>query len=69
MSATFRSRLLTAIVVAAAVLVFYLGFRDNVERSRSACIGRGGEVVLDLDERGVSLIQWCVLPDGTRERI
>jgi len=69
MSRTVRSRILTALAIAGAVLVWYVLISGNAQRARSACTDRGGELVLDLDERGVSYVQWCVLPDGTRERI
>jgi hypothetical protein len=68
-SATLRSRILTAVGIAAAVLLWYAITSGRVERVRTACTDRGGQVVLDLDERGVTFVQWCVLPDGTRERI
>lgn len=61
--------MLTAVVVAVAVLLWYGLTSGRVERARASCIDRGGQVTLDLDERGVSYVQWCVLPDGTRERI
>ena len=69
MFATVRSRVLTALAIVAAVVLWYAIVTPRVERSRAACVDRGGSVVLDLDERGVSYVQWCVLPDGTRERI
>lgn len=64
-----RTGLLTAVAIAAAVLVWYVLISSNVLRARTSCTDRGGELVLDLDERGVSYVQWCVLPTGTRERI
>jgi hypothetical protein len=68
-SPTIRSRVLTAVVVVVAVLLWYGLTSGRVERARTSCTDRGGQVTLDLDERGVSYVQWCVLPDGTRERI
>jgi hypothetical protein len=68
-SATVRTRLLTAAAIVAAVVIWYVLTHDRVERARASCLDRGGEVLLDLDARGVTLVQWCVLPDGTRELI
>lgn len=68
-SSTLRSRLLTAVAIAAAVLVWYGLISAQAQRARTSCTERGGALVLDLDERGVSYVQWCVLPNATRERI
>jgi hypothetical protein len=68
-SATLRTGLLTAAAIVAAVMIWYSLTHDRVERARASCRDRGGEVVLDLDERGVTFVQWCVLPSGTRELI
>lgn len=64
-----RFWLATAVLVAAAVLLWYAIFSGVVAKARTTCVDRGGVVVFDLDERGVSLVQYCDLPDGTRERI
>ena len=69
MSTTLRTPLLTAAAIVAAVVIWYSLTHDRVERARASCLDRGGEVVLDLDARGVTFVQWCVLPDGTRELI
>ena len=69
MSATLRTGLITAAAIGAAVLIWYAIVHGKVEQSRASCMDRGGQVVLDLDQRGVTYVQWCVLPDGTRELI
>ena len=69
MSAKLRTPLLTAAAIVAAVLIWYALIHGRVERTRASCIDRGGALLIDLDERGVSYVQWCVLPDGTRELI
>ncbi|HET7182770.1 MAG TPA: hypothetical protein VFI15_11100 [Candidatus Limnocylindrales bacterium] len=66
---TLRSRIVLPIAIAAAVVVWFLIISSSVERARAACIDRGGQITLDLDERGVSYVQWCVVPGATRERI
>ena len=69
MSATLRTGVLTAAATVVAVLIWYAIVHGKVEQSRASCMDRGGEVMLDLDQRGVSYVQWCVMPDGTRELI
>ena len=69
MWASLRTGVLTAAAIVAAVLIWFAIIHARVERSRASCVERGGEVVLDLDARGVTYVQWCVLPDGTRELI
>jgi putative hemolysin len=60
---------LTVAAIVAAVLIWYAMIHGRVDRARASCVERGGEVVVDLDARGVTYVQWCVLPDGTRELI
>jgi len=59
----------TAVLVVAAVLLWYVVVSGPVARAKAGCVDRGGQIVLDLDERGISLVQYCALPDGSRERI
>lgn len=68
-SGTLRSRLATAIAIVAAVVLWYALVSGKVQHARTSCTDRGGVLLLDLDERGAMIVQWCILPDGTRERI
>jgi putative hemolysin len=67
--ATIRARLLTVLAIVAAIAMWYGIVAPRAHQVRASCTDRGGALVFDLDERGVSLVQWCVLPDGSRQRI
>ena len=64
-----RSKLLTTAVVVVALLLGFAMFRDEVEDSREECTARGGRVVIESNGEAQGFGHFCVLPDGTRERL
>jgi hypothetical protein len=62
-----RSRFLTVVVVAAAIVIGYLLFSGRVQKAREACEARGGQVVIASDAHSIG--QYCVMPNGSREPI
>jgi putative hemolysin len=69
MPTRIRSGLLTAVVVAAALLLGYVIFRDDVDAARASCLERGGAIVVETDTRTGGLAYVCALPNGDRERL
>ena len=57
----------TALAIAAAILLVVGTFGDDLQRARQACVARGGEVVIQSGP--LSIGQYCVLPNGTKEPV
>ena len=55
---------LSALAIAAAILIVVGMFGDDLARARKSCVDRGGEVVIQSDPQSIG--QFCVLPNGDR---
>lgn len=58
-----------AVIVAAAMVLGYVMFSDDVRKAREACLARGGQIVIESDGQSVGLPHFCLLPNGERERL
>jgi uncharacterized membrane protein affecting hemolysin expression len=67
MWASYRSAILTVIVIVVALALGIAIFNGRVERSRQSCLDRGGQVVIQSDPNSIG--QYCVFPSGSREPI
>ncbi|HYK96124.1 MAG TPA: hypothetical protein VE011_09705 [Candidatus Dormibacteraeota bacterium] len=67
MWATYRSAILTVIVIAAAIVLGVAIFNGRVQKARQACVDRGGQVVILSDPQSIG--QYCAFPSGSREPI
>lgn len=64
-----RGKVLTTIVVVIALLFGFYLMRDRVLDARADCAARGGQVVIESNAEAQGFGHFCVLPDGTRERL
>jgi hypothetical protein len=67
MWATYRSSIVTVIVILGALVLGLLLFNTRVQNARQACVDRGGQVVILSDPQSVG--QYCVYPGGSKEPI
>lgn len=55
---------MTALAIAAAILIVVGMFGDDLARARQSCVDRSGQVVIQSDPQSIG--QFCVLPNGER---
>ena len=67
MWSSYRSAILTVIVILVALALGVSIFNGRVQRSRQSCLDRGGQVVIQSDPTSIG--QYCVFPSGSREPI
>jgi len=58
---------LSALAVVAAVLIWVMLIGDDRRRAQEGCVARGGEVVILSDAQSIG--QYCLLPNGEKERL
>lgn len=67
MWSSYRSAILSVIVILLAIFIGVVLLSDRVQRSRQSCVDRGGQVVIQSDPTSIG--QYCVFPSGSREPI